>query len=435
MKANVSWTRAATIVLGLAGGGALWPGASSALAQTSISQPAATTVLPLDRALDLTARTGRPAVVVVTARSQPSSVALWDSLSRLVGSLTIGRSFSFAEMSQETYPDAVRRLGVKSFPTVVVYRRSAKGLEIVGHQVAPKDAAYVIGWLGALDISRSTARTAPAHTSDMKVDPEVVQTDHFHHAQPTPQGAPQIPTYATQAPAPAVPQTLVPLASSLQPQGVPYVSGPASTPMVVSGGSQTVLFQQPAMNIVVAPAPPPSITFTTAAPSTPTVSLLQGTSAVASSPTQLFLQPAAAAAPAAMMAAPAPAAAMTYAAAAPAAMVPVAAAAPAQTATVEAIPAGPIGRMLGRVGEKLVKHGYPRVRATTATTTTMQVQGVAAPVQQAAQVAGVPVSVVPQASYAPQGQANVQGAPAPPPVAPSPQYGSGQSGHGLFHHH
>lgn len=345
---------------------------------------------PLARALEQTQATGQITVAVAPRLAE----ALRTEASR--------RDLNLEEAVQlvGVLPDAPSRpLKSQTLGEIRVYRAGPKSPELMARLESAATVDQALEWLQSL----------PAPDAKATRDDEVARTNHWHHAPaPSPQ-APQAPP----PPAPQ-PQYMVAQPTAAVPQAA-FVQAPAPQPVVVQTPAPSILLQQSAPTIYLAQPPQPANIQILAAPSAaPTVSVLQPSVAVAPAPSQLFL-----AAPAA---APAPApTAIAYAAAPAPALV--AAPSAALTTSVREVQPGLLGRMIGgmgesmlRIGDKLAHHKNPRLVTQTHAVPTAAVQ-YAAP-------AAVPYAAPPAYQAVPA---------AAPPSYASPQYGQASGHHGLFH--
>jgi hypothetical protein len=351
---------------------------------------------PLARALEETQSTGRITVAVGPRLAD----ALRAEATRR--QLDLDSAVLIAPvLADPTAPAA----GAKPLGEIRVYRAGGQQPEMLARLDQAESAAHALEWL----------TTLPAPDTTPSRDDEVSRTTHgHHHAAPSP----QVPYTA--------PPTAPPPTTQLMIQGAPqaaYVQAPAPQPIVVQTPSPSVVLQQTPPTIYVAqPSQPANIQILAAPAAAPAVSVIQPTSVGVAAPTavqpQLFLaQPAAAPAP---VAAPAVAPALAYAvpAAAPAPAMFAAPSATAMTTTVREVGPGPIGRLLGGMGESMIRMGdhLAKHKASRLVTRTEAVP-VAAPVQYAAP-APTTYQAVPQAA---------------PPAQATPQTTQHSGFHGLFH--
>lgn len=397
--------------------------------ESSANAPAA---LSLAQALRTTQETGTPTVVVVTSRAEEGSGKFWRTLSESQEIRSFGQAVQFAEMPAESYAAQVRRLGVKSYPMVIVYRRGAKGLETAGHQAGPMDTYFVLGWLSTLGLKPEAEKgPAPAVASANAPvsDPAVTRTrlqiasGQAHPSEQAYQPPPPPPQPPYQPP-PQYYQTPHPQPVYQQ----PAMFAPAPQPVVVPTASAPVVFQPQATQIVVGPTPPPVISFVQQAP-TPAFSFAAPAPAPSPAPApqpNLFAAapvpspapapapaPAPSAAPVFMMAAPAPApapaAAPTQVAFAPIAQ------APAPGVMVLKSP-GLINSLIGTLGEHLAQKKNPRIQMASAPALSPAPVPAPSPLGQAPVAFAQAPSQAP-AYYAPSGPPMMYAA-APPNGAP-----------------
>src|SRR4051794_3249756 len=125
------WNRRfALIASGLLGlGGIAWQ--HECPAQVASGPSGRAPVQPIDRALNVTLSTGRPTVVVVTS-AKSEMQPLWTGMLASTQAQELIRSGQLVRLVGETNPALVRAMGVTSAPTVVVYRKGASGLEMLG---------------------------------------------------------------------------------------------------------------------------------------------------------------------------------------------------------------------------------------------------------------------------------------------------------------
>src|SRR5262245_44108058 len=110
----------AVVLLGVVG--PHW--APDAQAQTAAGNGAASGWLAVESALRLPVQTGRPSVVVVTARTSPGSLDFVKALRQATASSMISRLVSFSEMPREGYAKPVDQMGLSRFPAVVAYGKN-----------------------------------------------------------------------------------------------------------------------------------------------------------------------------------------------------------------------------------------------------------------------------------------------------------------------
>ena len=428
---------------------------SPGAARSAPMPPDETGDITLARALTATQKSGRPTIVIATSGANPDSQAVGREFLGICKARGVEKSAQVVELSAEACPEAVRRFKLTTYPAILAFRQGAEGPELAGREDPTKDAFDALGYVSALDLE-------PASPEGARSDPSVVRSNH-HLCDPLPsaQGyAPPAPEASVPAPVPvyapvAAPQQYaVPMMAA---PANPYVGSPSPSPVVVSAPSPSIVFQQSAPTIYMAPPQAPTVVVGTAPPSMPNVSFAPTIAASPpQQPQQMFLM----AAPAPMFApmvaatAPAPAAVAAYPVAVAASPAPAAVPAPApptvqlaaapSTLAVTAIRPGPLGRLVGNFGERLMKHKYPRVAglATTTTTTVLaqpittvaapgpiQVQTIAAPAPAPApqQVATPYLTAAPPAVAQPQPQYQ------PPPALATPQQ-TGPSSFGLFKH-
>jgi hypothetical protein len=357
-------------------------------------------VLPaVGQALQDTMSTGRPTVIAVTSNADGASRQLWSNLLKQPGIEDLSRSMHFVELIAETAPARVQKLGIKSTPTILVYRRGAKGLELAGYQVSPRDAAAVAAWLGAPGGMASAI---------LAVDPALMRTD-FHSSPgygPSPSAQGYVPQAAPQAPPQQAPPQQAPMAPPQQQMmmvpAAPMYAAPASPPVMVSPPSQSVFIQPQAPTIVVGQPAAPNVLYS--APAAPAATMLMAPQPVPQPAPPTFLAPA-----------------------------PLAAAPPqagAGTAVIGLLLENPslFRQLLGALGRFLSRFGNPTVRMSNVP----QLAQVPLPVQGPALAPAAPSQPLYYAPEAPQAAPTLpspQGGPLPSPQCPLPRK------HGLFHHY
>ncbi len=389
---------------------AIAAGALGPPAQAAGDGPAAPLWTDCLTALREAGQGGPPVVLLVTSTASPESQQLRWALEGYLASRPSPPVARFAEVPAEAQPALVQRLGVARYPTLLVYRKAAAGLELIAHREGPADARSVVAWLDGLGM---LAAPAPA------ADGQLARAD-FHHggqgALPSPQApAPPPPAYYPQAaPPPAAPPAPQTIYVQAPPQ--PIAAAVPSAPVVVSPPSQAVVFQPQATNVMIGPTPPPNVTFVQGPSAPPNVAL---------------------AVPA--QAAPPP----TYAMAAPApayAPYPMAAPAPQPQQSIVGTTAialllnnpGLIDSLLGAIGRHLSKRGQPRVEMAPSSPAAMLAPASAFAAPAALGATSIPLAQPVQPYLmAPQPEA------APPPPYPPGPYPSPQSPEpphkGLFH--
>jgi hypothetical protein len=452
------WTRTARAAFALATmalGGEI---GRDCFGQVSAGAPAGLWT-PLMQAIQATGTQGVPSIVVITSRSTPASQAFRSSLARAPEAMAIARSARFAEMPAEIYAAQVKTLGITTFPTVMVYRRSKTGVEVVAQRNDLSDIQQVFAWLGSLGLGAKAPAASPAGFLAASTtaptdanDPSVVRTMFPH---PTGQAAPSEQQPAPPPPAaPYVPPSPPPQAPyvpppqpAYYPPPQPYVPAPA--PYYIQAQTPAMVVQQAPQQIILAPPGPPQVTVAMAAP-------VSYAPAPAAAPPNLFTQPMQAPpAPQPMYAPPAPQPMYAPPAPQPMQAPPQYAPAPPQvaqapTAMVLQAP-GLMNSMIGTFGEYLARRRFPRVQMS------------AMPMLAQAPVANAPMALAPVTGYAPAGPpyavmtpestsfapCNTYRAPCryhggpcpgpsgnaapPPPPYPSASPQSGQSsGHGWF---
>jgi hypothetical protein len=254
--------------LGLAFGLALWvglgtfaAGGESGLAWTSAGE-----------AFRATRETGRPTVLLVSSSEVPhcrqfrSELFAAPAVGRLAGAV------EFAELIREAAPEQVKRLGIETYPTVIIYERDGMRLRIRDYMAGPRDPGQVGAWLfariaepaaGDRSIERAShgggeARAIPsAQGASMPLPsapPPAVAApapSPAYAAQAQAVVAPPQPTYVIQQPAPNL--VFVPTGTPTVSYAQPVVAGAAPQALVSPN-----LFMQPAGAPVAAPAPAPS---------------------------------------------------------------------------------------------------------------------------------------------------------------------------------
>jgi hypothetical protein len=171
-----------------------------------------------------TLSTGATTVLVVTSSAVPGSRELFRSLATNPSLLKLRGRVIVAELSADDDPAQVQRLKVSS-PSLVAFTRSPSGvLERAATSRVKLSPAELVRWLGDRGLIPSTS--AP-QVASRDADPAVVRTGFGHHqgAQPSP----QTPYYATPQQVYVAPPQQVYVAP---PQQV-YVAPPAAPPREV----------------------------------------------------------------------------------------------------------------------------------------------------------------------------------------------------------
>ena len=169
---------------------------------------------------------------MITSRTSPASAELVTALRRTADSTLVGRLVNFAEMPREEYARQVERLGLKTFPAILVYGREGTALKLLGHRVGPLDAPTTLAWLASLPSGSTRPKIPPP-------DPGLRRASQDGY--PTPP-SPQMPYPSSQnypqAPPPAPPKMGYQPPPQPQPQLVPYPVvpvQPAQMPPVYCG--------------------------------------------------------------------------------------------------------------------------------------------------------------------------------------------------------
>jgi hypothetical protein len=361
---------------------------------------------PLSRALNATIRTGTPTLVVVTSRTEPGSLQFCRALtySREVGGLT--GSLQFAEMASELYKDQVKTLGVRTFPTLIVYRRGGRGLEMVSFTSGLTEPHQVVDWLGSVGLV--ARETAPADAAILRAGQGgAMASDQAYPSAQNPQPSPPSKQPMGPPPPPYVPPPYAPPPVQMAPPPQQYFAPyPAPAPVYVQPPTPTMIVQQAPQQIILAPAPPPQVTIAMAPSAAPTVSYapVGGAPPAGNAPPNLFTQPGAAPPGAAPPVAMAPPMQPVYAQAPPTANAPpvgqgpIAATALAMTLTNPSL----INRLVGALGEHLAQKKNPRVQMAQAPAMAPAPTG-GAPVAYAP-IAQTPIGYAPVTVYPPTGQ-------------------------------
>jgi hypothetical protein len=361
----------------------------------SAAQAEVSSWLPLEQALRVSKQSGRVLVVVTSSRVNQGCSAFVASLKEVVAAVSTEPAPVFAEMPLEQYEAQLRRIGVATHPTLIVYGAGARKVELVGSRGGFASARQALDWLNSVGVLPAKSATVmelaplqvnhpaiplprrtmpPAEPPRRDRDPDVELTGAHppilsgglpsgQAPYPSGQGeAPPMPPPPPKAPpyAPPVYQPPPPPPPSYPPaQVVAPVTGTAAAPVVVSPPQVPVVVQPQAPTIVVGPTPQPNIIFAAPAPSAPTLSYAPIASApVGNVPQQLFMsapQPAASAPqPQPMAMAPQPVAMAPQ----PVAMAPQVGQSPALLAAVLTNPSL-INRVLGALGEHLAQRRNP----------------------------------------------------------------------------
>jgi hypothetical protein len=395
----------------------LEPLTCSARAESSVRE-ASLWVAP-KQALRATAETGKPTLLVVTSQASAASQQLMRSLRDNAFAQRLGQMVNLSELQAEQSSDEVRRLGVGSFPTVIVYRREGRGLEFAGRQSWIGDADSLFRWVRSQVQSVSNSAVA---------DRSVVQAAYADE-QPSPQAYPQACPPAKVAP-PSPPANYVPVAPpanyvpvTVAPPAQYTAAPPPVAHMVTAPPPASVMINQQPATLFVGPAPPPNVVHVA-----PAANLFTGAQPAAFQPAPVAaFQPAPVAA---FQPAPVAAAFMPVAPAPAAAFQPAAPAGGMGTAIILRGP-GLFRGLLASLGRALSNLGNPTIQMnTTASFATAQ----------------IPMGPAQPAQYQPVQPAQYQPAQYQPPPAPQPPcqhgpYPSAQTTHcsskfcGLLHNH
>ena len=235
-------------LLDLSLGGAVW-------CKTAAGDANVRGWLTVESALKTTLRSGRPTVLVITSRTSPASLELLEAVKRSANSTLVGQLVSFAEMPLEQYTQQVDRMGVKTFPTVVVYGTDQATLKLLGHRTGPLDAPTMLAWLSSLPSGGTIAIAKLPAT-----DPAVKRTASHDDGYPTPP-SPQMPYPSSQnlpqPPPPAPPKMgFQPPPPMPQPMPVPYGGFQTAqvAPIYAVPMPQPVVVSTPATPVVVQPS-------------------------------------------------------------------------------------------------------------------------------------------------------------------------------------
>ena len=221
----------------------------------------------------------------------------------------------------------LKRIGVTTHPTLIIYRLGPRSTEMVGSQSGFQSVREAFGWLDSIGVLRSKnaskIQVAQPRTDSLRAplpkrtmpsteltrrdrDPELELTGGQppHQSGQLPSG--QAPYPSEQGGPPAMPPPMAPpkappsgppqytppaypqppQASYPPAQPVAPVTGMVSTPVAVSPPQVPVVIQPQAPTIVVGPTPQPNIIFAASPPSAPTLSyMVQGGAPVANAPT------------------------------------------------------------------------------------------------------------------------------------------------------
>ncbi|MEO6807584.1 MAG: hypothetical protein ABI353_00530, partial [Isosphaeraceae bacterium] len=154
-----SWKRLIPAALGLATLTSAEAVVRPCCAQAIAEMSPASKVAAVERALQITQQTGRPTVVVATSSSVPHSHQVYEKLLKLPKTRELSQTIQFTELPAESSPEVVQRHRLTKFPTVLVFRKGAKGLELVGREDGVRDAYDAVGYLCTVDFR--TNRTDP----------------------------------------------------------------------------------------------------------------------------------------------------------------------------------------------------------------------------------------------------------------------------------
>ncbi|WP_165252176.1 hypothetical protein [Paludisphaera soli] len=228
---------------------------------------------PLAQAVRETTTQGVPSVVIITSRATPDSASLRRDLESSPQAESLARSVRLAEMPAEIYASQVAKLGVKSFPTVVVYREEGGKLRTVAAKAGLADARSLFAWLISLDPVEDKPSEVANGQAGPK-DPKLAQASHFNdgpspQAYATEQRVPQPYAPPKQPPiAPPQPPVHIPPPQPQQPvyQAPPAQYVPAPPPTYVQTQPPAMVVQQAPQQIFFAPTPPPQVTVAMAPP-------------------------------------------------------------------------------------------------------------------------------------------------------------------------
>jgi hypothetical protein len=257
--------------------------------QTPSAEPAGWT--SLGSAIQTTATSGKPTLVVVTSQKSPESKNVKQMLLLAPEAANYSQVIQFSELPAETSPVSVKNMRVTKYPTYIVYRRAVNGeIEVASYRVGIADSREVFAWINSLGLkpiapaaqaltaAPTTAASAPPAPSRTMVDPAVERVVHSPQpslqypsgqAYPTEQ-SPQTyppppskqpvmapPPYSPQQPY-CPPQPQPPAQPVFVPQQPQYV--PAPQPYYLQSQTPAMVVQQAPQQIVLAPPPPPQVT-------------------------------------------------------------------------------------------------------------------------------------------------------------------------------
>ena len=258
-------------------------------------------------------RTGKLLVVVTSSTADSNSTAFVATLKGVVSGASSELAPLFTEMPAERYDAELKRIGVKTHPTLILYRPGPRTIELLGSRSGFQTVRQALAWLDSNGVlktktaaSLSAQTQAPTPPLPGRSEPKPESAQHDPELQKTggqsPSGSEQHPYPTEQGyrptpqPPAKVPMICPPPQPTYQPAPVtPVYTQAAPQPVVVSAPSPPVVFQPSAPTIVVGPTPQPNIVFANAPQSVPNVTIVnagnapQPGNAPQAQPPQLFL--------------------------------------------------------------------------------------------------------------------------------------------------
>ena len=212
---------------------------------------------PLSQALNATIGSGVPTLVVVTSRTDPGSLQFCRALTYSSEVAGLAGSLQVAEMASDLYKDQVKTLGVRTFPTLVLYRRGSRGLEVASYTSGLTDPRDVVRWIQSLGVQARV--TAPADSAVQRTAQHgAMASDQAYPSAQYPQPAPPSKQPLMPPPQPPyVPPAYTPPPVQMAPPQQYAVPYPAPAPVYVQPPTPTMVVQQAPQQIILAPAPRP----------------------------------------------------------------------------------------------------------------------------------------------------------------------------------
>ncbi len=280
-------------------------------------------------------------------------------------------------VAREREPSTVKALGVKTFPTVVVYGRGPAGLIQLAMISNCANAEAVVGRLRGLKLGIASVRSADPAVRAAAFEGDVHASQQAPPSCPVPTPQPQSPPLTLSPPQPQAPQqslTLTPMQTTTAgviqvpsqnfviQQAPPQIFvAPTQAPVVYVPQTLTMSPSQPNQSLTLSPAPTPNPPAANLFLPSPTLTL-----APTSNPPQTLTS----GPPVALNAAPAAATLTTGPPAALAAVTNQTLSLPTSRATtrVRVRGPGPLASSLARLGERMTQLGRARIETVQETT-------------------------------------------------------------------